>query len=442
MIGQARGGGAAQGSAPEPETRAKYDVEIRPVAADILGTEKGGRGADVRGARVPVSTGGLAGSTTVPEGVEGQEQGEGRESKDTRALGAAIARADVKDARALDAMTARSDVKDARTAGGNVPRADDLATDRTPEASAPPSNERDASGRVTVALSAGSTRAKRAERSLSLESRQQIAEHQTDRATPGLLTGPPAGRTNAPVLLHDGMSDDRADGSNEAPRDSAPGARADVSGGRSQEDPTGAGGSGGAEVRLTPTGERPAVVPERRQVPVARPEGALAPSSGHLLTYSAAVSKAGAPLVPQRVFSPEAESMILDQVIREVQLHISERASELRVRLVPESLGEVTMQVRMEEGRLSAQIDVTQAAVKTVLESGIGQLRAALQQQGIDLDRIDIFASTTAMQQESGSEHPGGEPHRQGGRRQGEADGVGAGRQARFLGYNTIDMTM
>jgi flagellar hook-length control protein FliK len=134
--------------------------------------------------------------------------------------------------------------------------------------------------------------------------------------------------------------------------------------------------------------------------------------------------------------------MILDQVLREIQLQIGDRGSELRVRLVPESLGEVTMQVRLEEGRLTAQIDVTQPSVKTALESGIVQLRVALQQQGIELDRIDIFSSASATPQESGREQSDAMPHRQGARRGPEAGEDGTGRQARFLGYNTIDMTM
>jgi flagellar hook-length control protein FliK len=60
------------------------------------------------------------------------------------------------------------------------------------------------------------------------------------------------------------------------------------------------------------------------------------------------------------------------------------------LRLHPESLGEVRVQVRWEGGALSARIEAVTPLAREALESGSHHLRAALEDQGIPVERLSI----------------------------------------------------
>lgn len=65
----------------------------------------------------------------------------------------------------------------------------------------------------------------------------------------------------------------------------------------------------------------------------------------------------------------------------------------LRVRLRPEELGEVELQVtRDAQGRLSAQLAAAQETARDALAHGLGHLRAALERAGIAFERLEVSA--------------------------------------------------
>ncbi|HSQ74397.1 MAG TPA: flagellar hook-length control protein FliK, partial [Bacteroidota bacterium] len=59
----------------------------------------------------------------------------------------------------------------------------------------------------------------------------------------------------------------------------------------------------------------------------------------------------------------ETAQSVANQVIKGFMLQMGGDRSELHVKLEPESLGEVVLHVRMEDGKMQAQIDVSQAGV-------------------------------------------------------------------------------
>jgi flagellar hook-length control protein FliK len=138
----------------------------------------------------------------------------------------------------------------------------------------------------------------------------------------------------------------------------------------------------------------------------------------------------------------ELSRSMLDQVVKHVALQVRGGRSEMRIRLDPPSLGEMQVTVRVDEGRVQAQIDVSQPAVRVALETNLPQLRQILADRGIEVHRIDVCASDSSMSQES-NEGRGYRPRkRDGGRHQGPLDGVEQYRGARMMGYNTIEMVM
>jgi flagellar hook-length control protein FliK len=138
----------------------------------------------------------------------------------------------------------------------------------------------------------------------------------------------------------------------------------------------------------------------------------------------------------------ELSRSMLDQVVKHVALQVRGGMSEMRIRLDPPSLGEMQVTVRVDEGRMQAQIDVSQPAVRVALETSVPQLRQTLADHGIEVHRIDIFASGSSMSQESSEGHGHRPRKRDGGRPQGSLDGVEQYRGTRMMGYNTIEMVM
>ncbi len=137
---------------------------------------------------------------------------------------------------------------------------------------------------------------------------------------------------------------------------------------------------------------------------------------------------------------PEASRDVVDQVIRGLSLTLVEGAQEVRMTLKPESLGDVFLQVRMEEGKMQAQIDVSQPAVKAALDGQIADLRLALQQRGIDVQRIDIIAGSPSAGDGGGNQT--GRFRQKMSRHAVGPDDQEADPAARSLGYNTLELIM
>ena len=138
----------------------------------------------------------------------------------------------------------------------------------------------------------------------------------------------------------------------------------------------------------------------------------------------------------------ELSRSVLDQVVKHMSLQTRGEASEMRMRLDPPSLGEVRVTVRVEEGRMHAQIEVSQPSVKVVLETNMPQLRQSLSDSGIEVRRIDVCTSGSSMSRESHEGNGDRQKRRDNGRNQISVDGVEQYRAARMMGYNTMEMIM
>jgi flagellar hook-length control protein FliK len=139
---------------------------------------------------------------------------------------------------------------------------------------------------------------------------------------------------------------------------------------------------------------------------------------------------------------PETARSVVDQVVKEAALQVRGETSEMRIKLVPASLGEVTINVRMERGQMQAQIDVTHAGVKTALESNMGQLRDALSSRGIDVQQLDVHFGGQSMARDAAGDQSD-RYRRQGSKRHAAAvDAIEQYDTGRMLGYNTMEMVM
>ena len=138
---------------------------------------------------------------------------------------------------------------------------------------------------------------------------------------------------------------------------------------------------------------------------------------------------------------PETAQSVVDQVVKHLAMQVNGENSEVRITLQPESLGEVTVHVKMEGGKMQAQIDVSQASVKSALEMQLPQLRHSLSERGIDVQRLDVSFGGDHPTRESGGGHED-RKQRQGSRRMFTVDAVEQYDTGRLMGYNTMEMVM
>lgn len=109
-----------------------------------------------------------------------------------------------------------------------------------------------------------------------------------------------------------------------------------------------------------------------------------------------------APALPQ---APEIAPPIADQAIKSVR-YLAAREGEQRmtVRLVPESLGEMRVELRSHDGELSVRIVSANSAVRETLQAQIHELRQSLSREGIEVGKVDI-AANMSQNTDSGGRH-------------------------------------
>ncbi|MHB1400233.1 MAG: flagellar hook-length control protein FliK [Trichloromonadaceae bacterium] len=93
------------------------------------------------------------------------------------------------------------------------------------------------------------------------------------------------------------------------------------------------------------------------------------------------------------------ESEVLGQVLGRVQLGGPRPGSSISMKLYPEELGEVKLELVVEKDRVRALIVAQSQQVQEVLERHLPRLREALQQQGLKVDELQV--SVDSRQQDS-----------------------------------------
>ncbi len=82
---------------------------------------------------------------------------------------------------------------------------------------------------------------------------------------------------------------------------------------------------------------------------------------------------------------------IVDQVVQQVTLLARPGEQEMRVRLQPESLGDVLIRIQRSKGILSAEIMTQHLAVKELLEGQMENLRQRFQEMNLNVEEFHVF---------------------------------------------------
>ncbi len=71
--------------------------------------------------------------------------------------------------------------------------------------------------------------------------------------------------------------------------------------------------------------------------------------------------------------------------------------AEATITLFPENLGQVDVKITMQNGNLIAQFNTAHSGAKDMLEQQMSQLRAALQSQGIQVEKLEVTQNNTPL---------------------------------------------
>ncbi len=100
--------------------------------------------------------------------------------------------------------------------------------------------------------------------------------------------------------------------------------------------------------------------------------------------------------------SREVRTQTMEQIIRRAVIQVRDGQHEARIDLKPDFLGHVRMQVITANQQVTVKILTEFGFVKDMIENSIQQLKAELQQQGLEVDKVDVSVSRDSQ----GNKHP------------------------------------
>ncbi len=124
--------------------------------------------------------------------------------------------------------------------------------------------------------------------------------------------------------------------------------------------------------------------------PAASPTSAVNPSSPAHWRLPPEILSASSPRGSREVSGPPIDAQrILTRVARAFVL-AQDGGGELRLRLSPAELGSLRLEVRVQEGVLTARVEAETPAARTVLIENLPALRERLAEQGVRIERFDV----------------------------------------------------
>lgn len=104
--------------------------------------------------------------------------------------------------------------------------------------------------------------------------------------------------------------------------------------------------------------------------------------------------------IPVQQFAQEMDSFITGKL----EMVQKGGVAEATITLFPENLGQVDVKITMQNGHLVAQFMTEHAGAKDLLEQQMNQLRAALQSQGLQVEKLEVTQNNTPLNSQWGQE--------------------------------------
>ena len=93
------------------------------------------------------------------------------------------------------------------------------------------------------------------------------------------------------------------------------------------------------------------------------------------------------------------QQAFVDRVIRSIRTHFArDGGGRMTVQLDPPNLGRMTLDLRIRAGVLTASVETTTEAARSMITAGLSQLRGALSEQGITVERFEVHVANGGQQ--------------------------------------------
>lgn len=81
---------------------------------------------------------------------------------------------------------------------------------------------------------------------------------------------------------------------------------------------------------------------------------------------------------------------LLNQIVSKVKVDVSSKSTQIQIKLKPETLGEMSVKLSMDDGIITAKAVVQDHQVKQLIESNMAQLKDSLEKQGISIAGFEV----------------------------------------------------
>jgi flagellar hook-length control protein FliK len=95
---------------------------------------------------------------------------------------------------------------------------------------------------------------------------------------------------------------------------------------------------------------------------------------------------------------------VINQIAERIRVDVTPNVSEVRMTLRPESLGELTIRLRVESGIVIAQFVAESERVRQIIESNFNELRDALTDKGLEVSQMEVSVGQDRNQSAGGQQ--------------------------------------
>lgn len=89
---------------------------------------------------------------------------------------------------------------------------------------------------------------------------------------------------------------------------------------------------------------------------------------------------------------------VINQIVEQIKIQVTQETNSIELQLYPEHLGKIQIHVVSKEGVMTARIVAETEAAKQAIESGLSNLKEALQNQNLKVDAVEVMVSTTGFE--------------------------------------------
>ena len=125
------------------------------------------------------------------------------------------------------------------------------------------------------------------------------------------------------------------------------------------------------------------------------------------------------------IAAPEAgeAGTVADQIVRAIRIQVRDGIGEARLRLQPDHMGEVYIELKVDRDRVTAVLQVERPEVRAQIEGQGQTLRAGLAAQGLHLEELTVRDESQGRKDDGGSSGSGDHARQQQERRRRRSNG-------------------